>query len=70
LIIFYYSIIMSNNPNVVHLGVVWPKEIVDKIHARKGKYISRNQYLLKIIEEHLDDNEQQQLAQGERIGEK
>jgi hypothetical protein len=62
---------MSNNPYVIHLGVVWPKEIVDRINTRKGKYISRNQYLLKIIEEHLDDNEQQQqLAQGERRDEK
>ena len=47
---------MTNNPNVVHVGVVFPKETVKKIDERKGRYYSRTKYLLKIVEEHLNEN--------------
>jgi hypothetical protein len=48
------------------LGIVFPKETVKKIDERKGRYYSRNKYLLKIVEEHLNDNELKNV-QGSRL---
>ena len=46
-----------SDQNLVHLGLLFPKETVNKIDERKGQYYSRNKYLLKIVEEHLNENE-------------
>jgi len=45
------------NDNLVHLGIVFPKETIKRLDERKGKYYSRNKYLLKIVEEYLNENE-------------
>jgi metal-responsive CopG/Arc/MetJ family transcriptional regulator len=46
---------MSNNENMVHVGIYFPKETLKKVDERKGKYYSRNKYFLKIVEKHLND---------------
>jgi hypothetical protein len=54
--------------DVYHLGLHVPAEVIKKIDECKGKYYSRNKYVLKIIEEFLDGK--QQSAQGERENKK
>jgi hypothetical protein len=47
-----------SNANLVHTGIYFPRETLKKLDERRGRYISRNKYMMKIIEEHLmDDNE-------------
>jgi len=48
---------------MVNLGLLFPKETVRKLDQSKG-YYSRNKYVLKIVEEYLNETEQgQQLQQ-------
>lgn len=46
-----------SNENLAHFGLTFPKELVRRIDVAKGKYLSRNKYILKILEEHLNENE-------------
>jgi metal-responsive CopG/Arc/MetJ family transcriptional regulator len=55
---------MSNEQQLVHTGIVFPSEIIKKLDERKGRYISRNKYMLKIIEEYLNENEIKGKLQG------
>jgi gamma-glutamylcyclotransferase (GGCT)/AIG2-like uncharacterized protein YtfP len=57
-------IIMSNETEIYHLGLHVPGEVIKRIDELKGKYYSRNKYVLKIIDEFLDENNR--LAHGER----
>jgi hypothetical protein len=45
-------------PENYNLGLVWPGEFVKRIDERKGKYYSRNKFILKCVEEHLDEIEE------------
>jgi metal-responsive CopG/Arc/MetJ family transcriptional regulator len=36
---------------------VFPDEVLRKLDDRKGKYLSRNKYLLQIVEEQLNEIE-------------
>ena len=40
-----------------HSGIVFPDEVLRKLDDRKGKYLSRNKYLLQIVEDHLNEIE-------------
>jgi hypothetical protein len=42
---------------MTHFGVCWPEETVQKIDRVKGRYLSRTKYILKVLEEHLNDIE-------------
>jgi hypothetical protein len=44
-------------PENYQLGLVWPGETVKRIDTRRGKYYSRNRFILKCVEEHLDEIE-------------
>jgi hypothetical protein len=49
----YKVLMMSNKQQLVHTGIVFPSETLKKLDERKGRYISRNKYLLMLVEEHL-----------------
>jgi metal-responsive CopG/Arc/MetJ family transcriptional regulator len=49
---------MMNN-NKVQFGVTFPRDLLARIDNAKGKYLSRNKYILKILEESLDEKEQE-----------
>ena len=52
-----------SDKGMVNLGLLFPKETVRKLDQSKG-YYSRNKYVLKIVEEYLNETEQgQQLQQ-------
>lgn len=57
-----------SNENLAHFGLTFPKELVRRIDVAKGKYLSRNKYILKIIEEHLNENEKVEMLQGYVVG--
>lgn len=46
------------NKNLVQFGVTFPRDLLARIDSAKGKYLSRNKYILKILEESLDEKDQ------------
>lgn len=44
--------------NFERFGFYAPRETIKEMDRRKGKYLSRNKYLLKIIEEHWNEEDQ------------
>jgi metal-responsive CopG/Arc/MetJ family transcriptional regulator len=51
-----------------HFGLYVPREFLKRLDAEKGPYYSRNKYVLKILEQYLNENEQAKNLQGSRIG--
>jgi hypothetical protein len=55
---------------LARFGVTFPREFVKRLDTAKGPYYSRNKFILKILEEHLNENEQEkstQLSEGNRF---
>jgi metal-responsive CopG/Arc/MetJ family transcriptional regulator len=48
---------------LVQFGVTFPRDLLARIDNAKGKYLSRNKYILKILEESLDEKEEVGVAQ-------
>jgi hypothetical protein len=46
-----------NDPNWAHFGLMFPRKFLQRLDEAKGPYYSRNKYILKILEEHLNENE-------------
>jgi hypothetical protein len=44
-----------------------PREFLKRLDAEKAPYYSRNKYVLKILEEYLNENEQAKNLRGSRI---
>ena len=38
---------------MVAMSIRWPKSLVDLIDKQRGRYMTRNIFILKLIEEHL-----------------
>jgi hypothetical protein len=51
---------MTENDEIANIGLHVPVEVIKRIDERKGKYYSRNRYVLKILEEFLDGNKSAQ----------
>jgi hypothetical protein len=47
---------------VVPFGLIFPRATLERVDKRKGRYMSRNKYILKIVEEHLNEEEQKRLV--------
>jgi metal-responsive CopG/Arc/MetJ family transcriptional regulator len=45
---------------LVRTGIAFPSGTLKKIDEQRGRYYSRNRYMLKIIEEYLSETEQKQ----------
>ena len=37
-----------------HCGIAFPHETMKKLDERRGRYMTRNMYLLRIVEDYLD----------------
>src|SRR3712207_1968368 len=55
-----------SNEVMIRARVYLPKETLRQIDERRGRYYSRNKYLLKVLEEHWneEDNESKDNVQG------
>ena len=45
---------MQTAEKKTHFGVLFPDDTIERIEQSKGRYMSRNQYMLQIIETLLD----------------
>jgi hypothetical protein len=50
-----------------HFGLYVPRDFLRRLDEEKGPYYSRNKYILKILTEHLNENESTKNLQGSRI---
>jgi metal-responsive CopG/Arc/MetJ family transcriptional regulator len=58
---------LEGREEFTHFGLYAPKEFLRRLDTAKGPYYSRNKYIIKIVEEHLNETELKNL-QGSRIG--
>lgn len=47
----------QNPDRLIAMSIRWPKYVVDMLDRRRGAYITRNKFLLKLVTERLTDNE-------------
>ena len=43
--------------SLAHFGLTFPLEFVKRLDKAKGPYYSRNKFILKILEEHLNEKQ-------------
>jgi hypothetical protein len=48
-----------SNENMIRTGLYLPKDALKRIDERKGRYYSRNKYVLKVLEERWDEEDHQ-----------
>jgi hypothetical protein len=56
-----------SNETLVHTGIAFPRETLKRLDERRGRYISRNKYMLKIIEEHLMNENETKNLEGLKV---
>jgi hypothetical protein len=42
-----------SNPEYAHVGIYFPKDTLKAIDERRGRYNSRNRFLLRIVDDFL-----------------
>jgi hypothetical protein len=50
---------MSQKQDLLHSGITFPRQTLKKLDQLRGPYLSRNKFMLKIIEEYLKEQEEQ-----------
>ena len=53
-----------NDPDWAHFGLMFPRKFLQRLDEAKGPYYSRTKFIMKILEEHLNENERKGKLQG------
>jgi metal-responsive CopG/Arc/MetJ family transcriptional regulator len=54
--------------SLVQFGVTVPREFLKRLDNAKGPYFSRNKFILKLLEERLNENEGKNLQGASLVG--
>jgi metal-responsive CopG/Arc/MetJ family transcriptional regulator len=47
----------TSQENIARFGVIFPKETLEKVEKHKGRYMSRNRYIVRAVEHYLTEQE-------------